>query len=136
MLPRVMSEDSPKAERSGGGGSQRCVCSLSCTLGCLAHGSLSWYSSSSSSLFLSLHALITTVAIVLSRVEGEKAPSEALACLLMYSSIFIMISANCVGRRAESEPRSRQEKGAAACVSLPGTSAHHLAVPQLGDTLD
>lgn len=29
--------------------------------------------------------------------EGEwgKAPSEALACLLIYSSIFIMISANC-----------------------------------------
>lgn len=35
-----------------------------------------------------------------SQGEWGKAPSEALACLLMYSSIFIMISANC---RAEEE---------------------------------
>lgn len=35
------------------------------------------------------------------RVGGEKVPSEALACLLIYSSIFIMISANCSGRTGE-----------------------------------
>lgn len=39
--------------------------------------------------------------------EGEwgKAPSEALACLLMYSSIFIMISANCWAGEKSHNPR-------------------------------
>lgn len=72
--------------------------------------------------------------------EGEwgKAPSEALACLLMYSSIFIMISANC-----QQERRIIIQE----CVSRPtifpippgsfhSLPTHHLAVPQLGNALD